>query len=141
MKMRHLTVSDSDRIIFLPKLKLDDIEQNAAKNVAEKLGYLPLALDQAGAYIHMQQYSFSQYLVQYESNASYLLSRRWKGEKHDRSVFATWEISFKVIEKENPKAAELLLVCGFFHNEDICKEFLRRGMKMEEYGMKFQEDF
>ena len=82
----------------------------------------------------MQQYSFTQYLEQYESNAGYLLSKRWKGGKHDRSVFATWEISFNAIEKENPKAAELLLVCGFFHHEDISKEFLRRGMKIEKHG-------
>ena len=73
----------------------------------------------------MQQYSFNQYLEHYESNAGYLLSKGWKGGKHDRSVFSTWEISFNAIVKQNPKAAELLLVCGFFHNEDICKEFLR----------------
>src|SRR5258706_15679357 len=121
-------------------MKLNNIEQRAAGNIAEKLGYLPLALDQAGAYIHMQQYSFSRYLERYESNASYLLSKRLKGGKHDRSVFATWEISFNAIEKANPKAAELLLVCGFFHNEDICEEFLRRGMKIKKHGMKLSED-
>ena len=104
------------------------------------MGYLPLALDQAGAYIHSRQCSLSQYLKQYESNASYLLSKRLKGGKHDRSVFATWEISFNAIEKANPKAAELLLVCGFFHNEDICEEFLRRGMKIKKHGTKLSED-
>ena len=83
----------------------------------------------------MQQYSFSRYLKQYESNASYLLSKRWKGGNHDRSVFATWEVSLDAIEKENPKAVELLLVCGFLDNEDICQEFLHRGMRMDEDGM------
>ena len=78
----------------LTSKKLNNIEQNASSSIAEKLGYLPLALDQAGAYVHVQQYSFSRYLEQYESNASYLLSKGWKGGKYDRSVFATWEISF-----------------------------------------------
>ena len=124
-------------IIFLPyKYELNDIEQNAAGRIAENLGYLPLALDQAGAYIHIQQYSCSRYLKQYESNASYLLSNEWKGGKHDRSVFATWEISFNAIENENPKAAELLLVCGFLDNEDICEEFLHRGMRVDRHGTK-----
>ena len=117
--------------------KLNNIEQNAAGSITEKLGYLPLALDQAGAYIHMQQYSFSRYVKQYESNASYFLSKRWKGGEHDKSVFATWEISFNAIEKENPKAAELLLVCGLLNNEDIYEEFLRRGMKMDRHGMYY----
>ena len=84
----------------------------------------------------MQQYSFNQYLEHYKSNAGYLLSKGWKGGKYDRSVFSTWEISFNAIETENPKAAELLLVCGFFDNEDICEEFLRCGMKIEKHGMK-----
>ena len=122
-------------IIFTMGETKKNIEQSAAGKIAGKLGYLPLALDQAGAYIHMQQYSFSRYLKQYESNASYHL-KEWKGGKHDRSAFATWEISFNVIEKENPKAAELLLVCGFLDNEDICKELLHRGMKMDRHGMK-----
>ena len=134
MRMRHQTVSD--HIVIFIIQKLNNIEQNAAGKIAEKLGYLPLALDQAGAYIHMQQYSFSRYLEQYQSNASYLLSKEWKGGKHDRSVFATWEISLNAIEIANPKAAELLLVCGFLHNEDIYEEFLRRGMKIEKHGMK-----
>ena len=124
----------------LTSKKPNNIEQNAAGNIAEKFGYLPLALDQAGAYIHMQQYSFSRYLELYESNASYLLSTRWKGGKNDRSVFATWEISFNAIEKENPKAAELLLVCGFFHDEDICEGFLRRGMRIEKHGTTLSEN-
>ena len=47
---------------------------------------------------------------------------------------------FNAIEKENPKAAELLLVCGFFHNEDICEELLRRGMKIEKHGTNLSED-
>ena len=83
-----------------------------------------------------QHYSFGRYLKQYESNTSYFLRKKWKGGKHDRSVFATWEISFNAIKKENPKAAELLLVCGFLDNEDICEEFLRRGMKMDRHGTK-----
>ena len=72
----------------------------------------------------------------YESNASCLLSKRWKGGKHDRSIFATWEISFNAIEKENPQVAELPLVCGFFDNEDIYEEVLHRGMRMDRHGTK-----
>jgi len=48
-------------------------------------------------------------------------------------VFATWEISFKAIQEKSPKAAELLLVCGFFHHEDIPEELLRP--KVEKHGM------
>jgi len=103
------------------------------------LGYLPLALSQAGAYIHISRYSLSRYLEKYRSEAAYLLSQRWTARKYDRSVFATWEISFKAIQEKSPKAAELLLVCGFLDHEDIQEELLRRGLKLEKHGMNIAE--
>jgi len=55
--------------------------------------------------------------------------------QHDESVFATWEISFKAIQERSPKAAELLLVCGFLDHQDIQEELLRRGLMLEKHGM------
>jgi len=83
----------------------------------------------------MAQYSLSRYLKDYQANASYLLSKGWKGGKQDRSVFATWEISFNAIEEKSPHAAKLLSICGLLNNEDICEELLRRGTKLETRGM------
>jgi len=99
------------------------------------LGYLPLALSQAGAYIHISQYSLSRYLKEYQTKAGYLLSQKWTAGQHDMSVFATWEISFKAIQLKSPEAADLLLVCGFFDHEDIQEELLRRGLKLDKHGM------
>ena len=50
-------------------------------------------------------------------------------------MFATWEISFKAIQEKSPKAAELLLICGFFDHEDIREELLRRGLRLDKQGM------
>jgi len=105
----------------------------------QELGYLPLALSQAGAYIHTSQCSLNRYLEEYQAKADYLLSQRWTATQHDRSVFAIWEISFQAIQKTSPKAADLLLVCGFFDSEGIQKELLRRGLKLEKHGMNILE--
>jgi len=113
------------------------LEKTTASNIAQELGYLPLALDQAGAYILTAQYSLGRYLNKYQTNASLLLSKGWKGGKQDRSVFATWEISFNAIREKSPEAARLLLICGFLDNEDICEELLQRGMKVETHGINF----
>jgi len=75
------------------------------------------------------------YLEKYQTKAGYLLSQRWTAKQHDRSVFATWEMSFKAIQEKNLKAAELLLVCGFLDHENIQEELLRRGLKLEKHGM------
>jgi len=72
-------------------------------------------------------------------NSSYLLSGKWKAagrSRQDESVFATLELSFNAIQKQNPRAGELLLLCGFMDNEDIPKELLRRGMKLSTDGMQ-----
>ena len=136
LRTLHLPVNKTDFSRMI-SVETDNVylEQTAAGTIARELGYLPLALSQAGAYIHMSQYSLSRYLKEYSSNASYLLSKRWKGGKHDRSVFATWEISFQAIQEKSPKAAKLLLVCGYFDYEDIPEELLRRGLSLEKHGM------
>lgn len=54
--------------------------------------------------------------------------------KHGRSVFAAWELSFEIIQKENPAAADLLLLCGFLDNRDIPEELLQKGLKLPEHG-------
>ncbi|KAF8470742.1 P-loop containing nucleoside triphosphate hydrolase protein [Kalaharituber pfeilii] len=105
-------------------------EAAAAVAIVQNLGYLPLAIAQAGAYINVQQCLFSHYLREYKTNFNHLLSRKWKVGKDDRSVFATWELSFNAIKNQNPKAAKLLSLCAFLDNNDICEDFLRRGMKL-----------
>ncbi|KAF8470650.1 hypothetical protein BDZ91DRAFT_791604 [Kalaharituber pfeilii] len=104
-------------------------EAAAVVAIVQNLGCLPLAIAQAGAYISVQQCLFSHYLREYKTNFNHLLSRKWKVGKDDRSVFATWELSFNAIKNQNPKAAKLLSLCAFLDN-DICEEFLRRGMKL-----------
>ncbi|KAF8455068.1 P-loop containing nucleoside triphosphate hydrolase protein [Kalaharituber pfeilii] len=105
-------------------------EKEAAETIVHKLGYLPLAIEQAGAYIHVRQYSLNRYLSEYNANITHLLSRKWKVGKYDRSVFAAWDLSFNAIQNQNPNAAELLLLCGFLDNNDICEVLLQRGMKL-----------
>ncbi|KAF8470653.1 P-loop containing nucleoside triphosphate hydrolase protein [Kalaharituber pfeilii] len=105
-------------------------EAAAVVAIVQNLGYLPLAIAQAGAYISVQQCLFSHYLREYKTNFNHLLSRKWKVGKDDRSVFATWELSFNAIKNQNPKAAKLLSLCAFLDNNDICEDFLRRGMNL-----------
>jgi len=81
----------------------------------------------------------NRYLEEYRTETAYLLNEKLTARQNDRSVFATWEISFKAIEEKNPEAAELLLVCGFLDHEDIQEELLRRGLKLEKHGMNIVE--
>lgn len=97
----------------------------------ERLGYLPLAIDQAGAYLSKLSKPLGTFLPLFEANFKTTLNRKppstlWQyGEK---TVVTTWEISFEAIQREDPQAAELLLLCSFLFNEDINSDFLFRGL-------------
>ncbi|KAF8469702.1 P-loop containing nucleoside triphosphate hydrolase protein [Kalaharituber pfeilii] len=138
LMVKQMDNSEVEELIFkIAKLDLEKLtpdertrEKEAAAAIVQKLEHLPLAIDQAGAYIHNREYSFSRYLREYEAKVTYLLSKDWKAGKADRSVFAAWDLSFQAIQNQNPKAAEFLLLCGLLDINDICEELLQRGMKL-----------
>lgn len=96
----------------------DDV---AAKHLVEALGFLPLALDQAGAYISGQCLSFNEYIELYGESRGHLL--RHKPPKavwcYEETVFTTWEISFAAVSKTDALATKLLDVAAFFHSDDV----------------------
>jgi tetratricopeptide (TPR) repeat protein len=114
-------------------------EHDKAKEIVEILGYFPLAISQAGAYISVQklQRPMEEYINIYKRNARSMLAQTpapatW--DYRNDSVFTTWEISFTAIEQEMPEAAKLLLLCGFFAKEDLWEELIRHGSKLPEDG-------
>lgn len=108
-----------------------------AAEIVKKLGYLPLAIDQAGAYVAARGMPLQRYMKVYEKNFRRIFGERPQSPVwtyRDQTVFTTWEISFEEIKAKNEEAAELLLLCSFLHNEDIWEEMLRRGQGLEEDG-------
>lgn len=94
-----------------------------------RLGNLPLAIEQARAYIDTTSIHIRNYLELYDANAKSLLERaptfsNYRGE----TVFTTWEVSFASIEESNPKAARILLYCGFLAKNDLFIELFQYGL-------------
>lgn len=106
----------------------ENTEDPTARDVIRKLGSLPLAIAQAGAYIAVHQISFTRYLEIYEKYFNRIAAKKpLEWDYGDRTVWTTWEISFEAIKKADGRAAELLSLCSFFANENIRDEMLRRG--------------
>jgi hypothetical protein len=104
-------------------------EHNAAKDIVKSLGNLPLAIDQAGAYIQKLKLTARKYLSQLEKNKCHLLQQKppsavWPYQK---TVLTTWETSLQAIMNENPEAVEVLQICAFFDGESISEEMLHCG--------------
>jgi tetratricopeptide (TPR) repeat protein/transcriptional regulator with XRE-family HTH domain len=102
--------------------------QATARAIAEALGGLPLALDQAGAYIAETRCALSDYLALLQQERATLLRRRGAvpGE-HPASVTATFALAFAEVQQKSETAAELLKLCAVLAPEAIPLELLRQG--------------
>ena len=103
-------------------------EDAAVLELVRVLGDLPLALDQAGAYIEETGCGFSDYLQRYQQQHTRLLDRRGSLVRdHPHSVTTTFKLAIERVEQEQPAAADLLRVCAFLHAEAIPEEVFVEG--------------
>jgi len=101
---------------LLTRTKLAD--HQAARSLAEALGDLPLALEQAGAYIEVTTCSIAEYLTLFHKYAQELM-KRGPGGDYQETVATTWIISFEQVKKTSPAAEDLLSLCAFLAPDEI----------------------
>jgi tetratricopeptide (TPR) repeat protein len=123
LEVEVLTREDAVKFL-LQRTGQDD--EAAARKLAEALGDLPLALEQAGAYIETTGKPFAEYLVLFKTRHAELL-QRGKPDDYPDTVATTWEISFQAAQQESPAAAGLLNLCAFLAPDDIPITALRKG--------------
>lgn len=104
-------------------------EQRAvACDISRVLDGLPLALDQAGAYIKETASSLAQYLQLYQQRRADLLQRRGaESQDYPASVATTWSLSFEKVAQANPASIELLTFCAFLAPDAIPETIFRAG--------------
>jgi tetratricopeptide (TPR) repeat protein len=111
-----------------PLGEVADAARDTAIRISTELGGLPLALDQAGAYIEETGCGLASYLDLYRQRRAELLKRRGAfGPDHPESVGTTFALSFEKIAGANPAAADLLRSCAFLHPDAIPEEIFTQG--------------
>ena len=101
----------------------DDRQQ--AKEFSNTLVGLPLALDQAGAYIRANHKTIRDYARLYETRRAELLHLRGEyGFGHPDSVVTTWSLNFEKVGRE---AQELLRFFAFLWPDAIPEELIIAG--------------
>jgi tetratricopeptide (TPR) repeat protein/transcriptional regulator with XRE-family HTH domain len=99
-----------------------------ASEIVSALDGLPLALDQAGAYIEETRCGLSQYLALYSTRRKELLLRRGRFPvDHPDPVSTTWSLSFQRLEQESIAAADLLHLFAFLASDAIPEEIISLG--------------
>ena len=98
-----------------------------AQAITRAVDGLPLALDQAGAYIEATQCRLDEYLHLIQVSPMCLLTDRELSTDHPASLVTTVTIAFSQIQQANPFAAELLMACAFLDPDKIPQEVFRDG--------------
>ena len=116
-------------------LYCDEKASSEATSLVATLGGLPLALEQACAYIRNLPCSLSDYLKQYEKCSSELLDEqdaRWASLKQSPerlAVSTTWLLNFEYIKQsmKGDLAIRFLHACAFFNPTEIQKDLINPG--------------
>jgi tetratricopeptide (TPR) repeat protein len=128
---RHATLAElevftpEEAVAFLLARSGSD-DQAAATEIAKLLGWLPLALEQAGAYVRETQVALVGYRARLEQAPSKVLGR---GAPRDRdpadTAATTWQLSLDQVGAV-PGATGLLELCAFLAPDDIPRTLLDR---------------
>lgn len=94
-----------------------------ARLLAEDLGGLPLALEQAAAFVQTAGISFNRYRQALKRSLR-RLAREPTPPRHPMPVVATIEIALERLQKREPTGAELLNVCAYFAPDEIPRGLL-----------------
>lgn len=100
----------------------------AAAQLVELMGGLPLALDQAGAYLEATHCGLPTYLERFHEQHAALLELRGEGvQDHPASVSTTFTLAITATSQRHPAVKELLQVCAFLQPDAIPEELFRQA--------------
>ncbi len=122
--LRRATILDPDAPLEAASIT----DRAKAREISQAMDGLPLALDQAGAYIEDTRWSLTDYLHLFQIRKEELLQRRGKlVTDHPDSVATTWSLAFEKIKQTNPAAADLLRLCTFLDPDVIQEDIITKG--------------
>src|SRR6266487_6721127 len=103
-------------------------DRSVACEISQQLDGLPLALDQAGAYIKETSCTLTDYVALYQTRRREILQARGSFDKdYPASVATTWSLSFEKIGQVNAAATDLLNFCTFMAPDAIPEETITVG--------------
>ncbi len=108
---------------------LPEQEKKDAKEIVKEMDGLPLALEQAGAYINETKCSLSDYLSAYKDirNTIIMLNNEGEDVNDHKSVFATFKLAFDKVKEQSPAAVDFLKVCSFLSSDLIPEEIFTKA--------------
>ena len=142
----HVTVEEftSDQAVEYLSRVSGDPDRDGAGKVAEALGYLPLALTQAGAYIDLYGYGYPDYLRELRGQSLDVSLEQPDGEPYPRLVGAALQLAFRagleqIQDRDSDAAAaaqQVLDVVSLLAESGVPRDWLYRVSDAEAANRK-----
>ena len=127
-----------DLLQLKAKGAVGSFDKYSTERLLDVLGYIPLAITQAAAFINRNRWTLQGYLAALEKDKQNLtdyLTQELQDPRRPRgfpnSVFRTWKLSFDHILAQEPKAATLLSLIAMLDPQRIPEKLLRRPAERE----------
>ena len=124
---------EAEKLLWSKVAQEKSLDKTKSSELLEVLGYLPLAITQAAAYIRHNSITIEEYLKVIridDSEIQDLLSEDLPDLRRDfesqNSVIRSWKVSFDQIRKQKPRAAEILSLMAVLDRQGIPKALLLR---------------
>lgn len=129
IEMEEMSSEDAKEFLLrrTGRRDLELSDEQAIGELASELDYLPLALEQAGAYIKELRSSFQDYLASYRKRGLELLEKGSAAGKGRKSIRTTWSLNFQQVEEALKAAADLLRISAFLSPDRIPNELVSMG--------------
>jgi len=101
-------------------------DSEAAQKLAEELGGLPLALEQAGAYMESTGCTMRDYLEILASHPAAVLAEEAPSD-YNETVANTWSMAIANVRNDSPGGEDLLNLCAFLGPDAIPLSLFKSG--------------
>lgn len=135
--IRVAAMSEDESVNLLLQRSPTEDENYEGRKIASTLGYLALALDQAGAYIRARKLPLKSFISHYNKRKEIVLREvpeQWEYRRKTTAaeretlltVFTTWELSFEQVKGDETATRNkdhFLTLAAFFDNNKISENF------------------
>ena len=126
------TLEPEDAVKFLVD-RTGNADAEAAAELAAELGYLPLALEQAAAYIETVGGGFAEYLARFHGQGVALFAKGKPTTDYPLTVATTWSLSIDAVRETSPASVDLLTAAAFLVPDFVPIEiFILGGLELGE---------
>ena len=112
-------------------------EWKQANRIVKKLGRLPLAIEQAAAYIREGPGDLMTFLNDYMTNQKELHTWVPSGNRqYLHSIATCWSMSFEILRKSNSRVVKLFQIMSLLNPDGILIDFLKDGLEALDYDLQ-----